>query len=85
MRSVLKSRWAFLLNFIPNVGGVISTLLPMPVVIFDPSKTWFDMLLAFVIPPTVHAIVGNFIEPRVLGGAMELHPIVVLLSLMLWG
>jgi len=24
---------AFLLNFIPNVGGVISTLLPMPVVI----------------------------------------------------
>lgn len=76
---------AFLLNFIPNVGGVISTLLPMPVVIFDPNKTWFDMLLAFAIPTTVHAIVGNFIEPRVLGGAMELHPIVVLLSLMLWG
>ena len=43
------------------------------------------MLLAFAIPTTVHAIVGNFIEPRVLGGAMELHPIVVLLSLMLWG
>jgi AI-2 transport protein TqsA len=76
---------AFLLNFIPNVGGVISTLLPMPVVIFDPGKTWFDMLLAFCIPATLHAIVGNVIEPRVLGGAMELHPIVVLLSLMLWG
>jgi predicted PurR-regulated permease PerM len=27
---------AFLLNFIPTVGGVVSTLLPMPVVIFDP-------------------------------------------------
>lgn len=76
---------AFLLNFIPNVGGVISTLLPMPVVVFDPTKSWMDILLTFLIPTTVHAIVGNFVEPRVLGGAMELHPIVVLLSLVLWG
>ena len=44
-----------------------------------------DILLTFLIPATVHGIVGNVIEPRVLGGAMELHPIVVLLSLMLWG
>lgn len=76
---------AFLLNFIPNVGGVLSTLLPMPVVVFDPSKSLGDILLTFLIPATVHGIVGNVIEPRVLGGAMELHPIVVLLSLMLWG
>jgi len=76
---------AGLLNFIPNVGGVISTLLPMPVVIFDPSKTWLDIFLAFAIPSFVHAVTGNIIEPRVLGGAMDLHPVVVLLSLMLWG
>ena len=76
---------AFLLNFIPNVGGVLSTLLPMPVVVFDPSKSLGDILLTFLIPATVHGIVGNVSEPRVLGGAMELHPIVVLLSLMLWG
>ena len=30
----------------------------MPVVLFDPSKSMLDMLLAFVIPTTVHAIVG---------------------------
>ena len=41
---------AFLLNFIPNVGSVISVVLPMPVVIFDPSKTWVDIWLAFIIP-----------------------------------
>ena len=33
----------------------------------------------------VHTITGNFIEPRVFGETMDLHPIVVLLSLMLWG
>jgi predicted PurR-regulated permease PerM len=41
---------AFLLNFIPNVGSVISVALPMPVVIFDPSKTWVDIWLVFIIP-----------------------------------
>jgi len=76
---------AFLLNFIPTVGGVVSTLLPMPVVVFDPTKSMLDMTLALLIPTFVHAVTGNFIEPRVLGGAMDLHPIVVLLSLMLWG
>jgi predicted PurR-regulated permease PerM len=44
---------AFLLNFIPNVGSVISVILPMPVVIFDPSKTWVDIWLAFIIPTLV--------------------------------
>ena len=33
----------------------------------------------------MHAITGNIIEPRILGGAMDLHPVVVVLSLMLWG
>ena len=33
----------------------------------------------------VHTITGNVIEPRVFGQTMDLHPVVVLLSLMLWG
>jgi len=65
----------FLLNFIPNVGSVIAMLLPMPVVIFDPSKTWFDVTLTAIIPSTVQMVMGNVIEPRVLGRTMELHPV----------
>ena len=34
---------------------------------------------------SVHAVVGNILEPVFFGHSMELQPIVVLLSLMLWG
>lgn len=43
------------------------------------------MALALLMPLTVHVLVGNLLEPIVFGRAMELHPVTVLLSLMLWG
>lgn len=32
----------------------------------------------------IHTIVGNFVEPKVFGDTMELHPVIVVLSLSLW-
>jgi predicted PurR-regulated permease PerM len=31
-----------------------------------------------------HNIVGNYIEPKLFGSSLELHPVVVLFSLSLW-
>ncbi len=87
---------SFLLNFIPNVGSVIATLLPLPIVAFDPSKSWVDVLFTFLGPGLIHVetlfaaadkqmTIGNLIEPRVFGHTMSLHPVSVLLALMLWG
>jgi predicted PurR-regulated permease PerM len=42
------------------------------------------MAFAFILPATVHFVVGNFIEPKMFGHRMELHPIVVLLCLAFW-
>jgi len=33
----------------------------------------------------MHALVGNVVEPVFFGHSMRLHPVVVLLSLMIWG
>ncbi|EGB12386.1 hypothetical protein AURANDRAFT_9610, partial [Aureococcus anophagefferens] len=33
----------------------------------------------------MHAVVGNVVEPILFGHSMKLHPVVVLLSLMIWG
>ena len=33
---------------------------------------------------TVHMINGNFLEPKVFGKSLELHPVVVLLALAFW-
>ena len=56
----------------------------MPLVLFSPSFGVGAMVLAALLPLLVHVLVGNLLEPIVFGRAMELHPVTVLLSLMLW-
>lgn len=75
---------AFWLNFIPNVGALIAVALPLPLVLFNPAFGPATMLSAVLLPLLVHAFVGNVLEPVLFGSSLELHPVVVLLSLMLW-
>ncbi len=76
---------AFVLNFIPNVGSVIATLLPVPLVLVSPDVTWTTAALAVVLPGAVQMVVGNVVEPKLAGDSLDLHPITVLLALILWG
>lgn len=76
---------AFWLNFVPNVGAVIAVLLPMPLLVLDPDTSTAAVILAFVLPFVVHMFVGNVLEPLLFGHSLELHPIAILLSLMVWG
>jgi AI-2 transport protein TqsA len=80
---------AFLLNFIPNIGSVVATLLPIPVILVDPDLGWFAKTLAIGLPAIVQFTVGNLIEPKVMGESLDLHPVVILLGLiffgMIWG
>lgn len=75
---------AFLLNFIPNVGSVVAMILPLPIALiqFD-SLTMVFLVLA--LPGSVQFVIGNVVEPRVMGDNLGLHPITVLLALIFWG
>ena len=46
---------AFWLNFVPNVGAVIAVFLPLPLVVLDPSMSLVSMILAFLLPFSVHS------------------------------
>jgi predicted PurR-regulated permease PerM len=79
--------WAllmFLLNFIPNIGSIISTTLPCLLTFVQ-----FDSIVPFIIVTTslvtVQVAVGSFIEPRIMGSQFNLSPLVILLSLIIWG
>jgi len=80
---------AFLLNFIPNIGSAIATLLPLPVVLFAKDMSGLTQTMAIVIPGTIQFVVGNIVQPRMMGKSLDLHPVVILLALvffgMLWG
>jgi AI-2 transport protein TqsA len=74
----------FLLSFIPNVGPIVATLLPLPVAVTQFHDPWM-ILATLVIPGAIHMTIGNFVAPRMFGRGMELHPVTVLLALAFWG
>ena len=75
----------FVLNFLPNIGAVIATCLPIPLMLVNPGVGFTRLFLAVVLPTLVHVLIGGVIEPKVMGDSLELHPIVVMLCLIFWG
>ena len=75
---------AFLLNFIPSVGSVIATMLPIPIAIAQFDSLWV-VVGVVAIPGIVQMTIGNFIEPKVMGDGLQLHPATILLALAFWG
>ena len=80
---------AFLFNFIPNIGSVIATLLPVPVALLSPELSVTAKVLVIVIPGGIQFVIGNLVQPKVMGRSLDLHPVVVLIALiffgMIWG
>lgn len=74
---------AYLLSFIPNVGALIATLLPVPIVVLQHG---FGLRLLLVITlPTLVQLAVNIIETKMMGKTFDLHPVVVMLALVFWG
>jgi AI-2 transport protein TqsA len=76
---------AFLLNFIPSIGSLVATLLPLPVVIFNPEISTTTAVLAIALPGLIQLVLGNVVDPLVMGESLDLHPVAIVLSLILWG
>jgi predicted PurR-regulated permease PerM len=74
---------AFLLNYIPNIGSIIAAV---PAVLFSLIQLGFGGAIwtaaVFVI---VNLIVGNAVEPKMMGKGLGLSTFVVFLSLIFWG
>jgi len=79
--------WAFLiflLNYIPTVGSIIATAFPalLTLVQFDGFTPFLIVLLGVL---GIQVAIGSFLEPRLLGDTLNISPLVVILSLALWG
>jgi len=78
--------WAVLaafLNFVPYVGSVLGVVLPglMAVVQFEALGPILSLLLALAM---VQFVIGNFLDPYVMGNSLNLSPFAILVSLALW-
>ncbi|QDT30541.1 AI-2 transport protein TqsA [Gimesia panareensis] len=74
----------FLLNFIPSVGSLIATLLPIPVAFAQFSGQPWIIAGVILIPGAIQMAIGNGIEPKIMGEGLQLHPVTVLLALSFW-
>ncbi|HBQ11184.1 MAG TPA: hypothetical protein DEF51_08410 [Myxococcales bacterium] len=81
--AVLWGLLAFLLNYIPTVGSLLAAIPPVLValVVHGPG-TALAVAGGYV---AVNVSIGNVIEPRLMGRALGISPVVVLLSIVLWG
>jgi predicted PurR-regulated permease PerM len=79
---------AFFLNYIPTIGSIIATVAPVLLAAFyfghlGPAVGILVLLLA------INLVLGNFVEPRLMGKGLELSPLLVFFSLFfgawLWG
>jgi AI-2 transport protein TqsA len=74
---------AFLLNFIPNIGSIIAAVPAILLALIQLG--WPCALLTMLGYLVVNIIIGNFLEPRVMGRSLGLSTLVVFLSLLFWG
>jgi AI-2 transport protein TqsA len=80
--------WAFLifmLNFIPTIGSIIATLFPAVLTLVQFEAPLQPFLIVLLSVGSIQFLIGSVIEPRLLGASLNLSPLVVLLSLALWG
>ena len=79
--------WAFLiflLNFIPNIGSLIATVFPAVIALLQ-YDTFTPFLIILIGVGAIQLLVGNFIEPRMMGSSLNISSLVVILALTLWG
>ena len=74
----------FLLNFIPTIGSILAVIPPilLSLVQFKGLTPFFIVMSSLI---SIQIIIGNILEPRLAGKSLNLSPLVILLSLVLWG
>lgn len=77
--------WAlltFLLVFIPNLGAVISGVLPTLYAFF--TKDYVTALWVAIGLTAIENIIGNWVDPRFQGRQIAVSPVVIFVALLLW-
>lgn len=79
--------WAllmFLLNYIPTIGSLVATVFPavFSLMQFGEFTPFFIILIGLGV---IEWIIGNVVEPKLMGNSLNLSPLVTILALIVWG
>lgn len=80
---ILWGLLAFLLNYLPNVGSILSAIPAVLLALIEVGAPGAAIVgFGYV---AINAIMGNVIEPKFMGKGLGLSTLVVFLSLAFWG
>jgi predicted PurR-regulated permease PerM len=81
--ALLLSLIFFILHFIPNIGAAIGTVAAIVFALVDRGVgTAAAVGCAFLL---INTLIGNLVEPRMLGARLGVSPFAVLLGMLFWG
>ncbi len=77
--AVAFAAWVFLMEFVPYVGPVLGAVPPVIIALFTSPVTALWVIVAFV---AIHQFEGHIVVPKIMGGAVGVHPLVVIFGLL---
>lgn len=80
---VLWGMVAFLLNYIPNLGSILAAI-PVVLLTLVDAGTSVALMVALGYL-SINFLIGNMLEPYVMGRGLSLSMLVVFISLIFWG
>lgn len=74
----------FALHFIPNIGSILTIVIPslLAIIQFDSTQTIILFLLIIVVSMFV---IGNFVEPKIMSNKLSINTLTVIFGLVFWG
>lgn len=79
--------WAslvFILNFIPNVGSLLASIFPALFSLLQFGE-FLPGLMVMGGVGLIQIVVGNIVEPKLMGNTMNISPLLTIFSLAFWG
>ncbi len=74
---------ALILGYVPNIGPFVASAPPVLLALLQKGPG--HMMIVLGLLATLHTVVGNVIEPQLLGRRLGLSSFVVFVSLIVWG
>jgi AI-2 transport protein TqsA len=82
--AIVWGAFSFMFNFIPNIGSVFSVVFPTLMSLIQYGSFGYTGIILITLI-LIQNIIGNIIEPKIFGDRLGINPIVILISLLLWG